>query len=457
MLAEIITLMESGHLAEAEDAALAHVGESPEDSQCWSLLVVLAAQRGDLSLAIERSDRTLEIAPTDVRAWLNRGNLERLRSNRAEAVRAYEQVLELSPGHDSAGFNLAALAEEEERWTEAEARYRSILARHPGHAETLYNLARLLGSEPHLREEEAIDLYARSLAVAPFHIDAWRNRAHLLRRVGRDAGAIESYRRVLELDPEDTTCRHLLAALEGVTPASAEPEYVTGLFDRFAPTYDHDFGERLGYEGATRLAADLLRVIGDSWDDRDPVRVLDLGCGTGLFLEQLLQQSEADGKPRFAAMGVDLSPEMLARAEAKEFYERLDRAEAVTWLRGGDSLFDLVALADVLIYVGDPAPLLDAAASRLGVGAFLAFTVELADSAEESGAPSPPGGSESSVHLLRRTGRFAHREQALRALVAERGYEVRSWQRGPLRREKGEILEGLCVVARRADEREGQP
>ncbi|MCA9754598.1 MAG: tetratricopeptide repeat protein [Candidatus Eisenbacteria bacterium] len=425
---QILEALQSGRLEEAETAALAEVERDPHDSLSWSVLSVIAAQRGDLPLAIERSDRALAVGPADVGLWINRGNLERLRGAREDARLAYEKVLELAPENDAAAFNLGALAEEDQDWQAAESRYRSILRRRPDHPETLYNLARLVGRSG--SEDEAITLYDRALESSPFHADSWRNRGHLLRRLGRDDEAAASYRHVLELDPSDATCRHLLAALEGAALDSAEPAYVSALFDRFAATYDHDFCERLGYEAGSRLARDVLEVA-DGW--KELVRVLDLGCGTGLFLDSLVQGMHPAGLG-ISATGVDLSQEMLAKAAERGLYETLERGDLIEWTVRSAEQFDLVALADVLIYVGALGPLLESVRPRLAPGGLLAFTVE-------RGAESGPS------HELRRSGRFAHSPTSVRELLEESGFLVRSWKEGTLRREKGSPVAGLYVVA----------
>lgn len=443
MLTDILALVEARRLEDAEALALTEVALRPEDAECWSLLAVLAVQRGDLGTAVERSDRALAADPASARAWLNRGNLEGLRGDRAAAVRAYERVLAIHPSSDAAEFNLAIVAEEDGRSEEAEERYRRILTRSPGHPETLYNLARLLAATPGGRHDEAAAvLYARATQAAPLHVASWRNRAHLLRRLGRDDEAADCYRQVLVLEPGDATSRHLLAALEGAALTGAEPAYVEALFDRFASTYDEDFAERLGSEAAPRLVALLLAAA--PWlGTQTGLSVLDAGCGTGLFLAELAQR--IGPSPGLAAVGVDLSAAMLARAEARGLYAELVQAELLVWLAQSRASFDLVAACDVFGYLGDPAPLLSAVGSRLRAGGLLAFTAEY--------APELPAGMPA---VLSRSGRFQHAEEPLRIALRTAGYELRAWSRGPLRRERGEAVEGIYAVAARAETEGGQ-
>lgn len=79
----------------------------------------------------------------------------------------------------------------------------------------------------------------------------------------------------------------------------------------FAPHYDADFAEGLGYQMPALVAAryrELAKV--------DDAPVADIGCGTGLVASHL----SAGG---MVIDGFDISPEMLARARAKNLYRNL--------------------------------------------------------------------------------------------------------------------------------------
>ncbi|MEZ4651575.1 MAG: hypothetical protein R3E97_22805 [Candidatus Eisenbacteria bacterium] len=134
------------------------------------------------------------------------------------------------------------------------------------------------------------------------------------------------------------------------------------------------------------------------------------------------------------ATGVDLSAEMLSKAAERGLYGTLERADLVAWARSCTDQFDLVVLADVLVYLGALGPILGAIRPRLAPNGLLAFTVE------RSADGGPP-------HELRRTGRFAHSPTALRELLESTGFIVRSWKEAPLRRERGVPVDGLYVVA----------
>jgi predicted TPR repeat methyltransferase len=89
------------------------------------------------------------------------------------------------------------------------------------------------------------------------------------------------------------------------------PEEVRRLYADWAASYDDEIAEA-GYATPARVAA-ALRAAG-----AEPTRpVLDFGCGTGISGAAL----RAAGFE--VCDGVDLTPEMLALAEAKGLYRRL--------------------------------------------------------------------------------------------------------------------------------------
>jgi SAM-dependent methyltransferase len=109
---------------------------------------------------------------------------------------------------------------------------------------------------------------------------------------------------------------------------------------------------------------------------RDPLRVLDVGCGNGR-----LAQALAEKLPTLAYVGVDASPPLLERARSRaprgatfRLADFVERAPDAALPRGP---FDAVALFGVLHGVPGASrrrALLAAAASRLAAGGLLALT-----------------------------------------------------------------------------------
>ncbi|MEI8396338.1 MAG: methyltransferase domain-containing protein, partial [Rhodospirillaceae bacterium] len=157
------------------------------------------------------------------------------------------------------------------------------------------------------------------------------------------------------------------------------------------------------------------------------LEVLDAGCGTGLCAPVL--------RP-FARhlTGIDVSERMLDLARQRGLYDRLIRAELTEALAERENCFDLIAVADVLCYLGDLKPVIAALARALRPDGALAFTAEQ--------APDP-----NTAYRLAAHGRYLHGESALRALLGAEGLTVAGLSVANLRNEDGQPSPNLVMLA----------
>jgi SAM-dependent methyltransferase len=144
----------------------------------------------------------------------------------------------------------------------------------------------------------------------------------------------------------------------------------------------------LGYRVPEDLHALLMKT------GRHFTNILDLGCGTGLASPLLRQIGTR-------LTGIDLSPRMLEKAAERQLYDCLIESEVGAFLAQTNETFDLVIAADLLVYFGDLAPLLQGIAAVLEPGGLFALNVETTTRADFVGLPS---------------GRFAHAAGYIEAL-----------------------------------------
>ena len=100
--------------------------------------------------------------------------------------------------------------------------------------------------------------------------------------------------------------------------------------------------------------------------------MLDLGCGTGLVGTAFRAQVDH-------LTGVDLAAGMIEQARRRSLYDRLETAELTAFLAAevvAGRRYDLVLAADVLVYVRDLSPVVDAVRRVLAPRGLFAFTVE---------------------------------------------------------------------------------
>lgn len=91
----------------------------------------------------------------------------------------------------------------------------------------------------------------------------------------------------------------------------------------FASHYDASFAGAMGYIYPGIVARALIEV------DYSPGPILDVGCGTGLVAAELRAKGVMD-----PIDGVDLSPEMLVKAEEKALYQSLYEIDLTAELMG---------------------------------------------------------------------------------------------------------------------------
>jgi len=278
-----------------------------------------------------------------------------------------------------------------------------------------------------------------------------------LRRVGALPVAIGEFQRALRLDPDSAEARaqlgqawldagepeKALEAFEAVAPDAvpnlaakiaqaramrARPRsdagYVRHLFDQFSTDYDGRMRGQLAYQ-----APEVLRGLADLvMPGRIALSVLDLGSGTGLagvVFRDLAARLD----------GVDLSPQMIAKARARGIYDALEIGDIETALAQPGARYDLVLAADTLVYLGDLEPVFSGVVRRLGDGGFFLFTVERGEGAGYELGPKR---------------RWRHSETYLRELAAAHGLDVAGLVECAPRTEAGVPVPGLAVALSRA-------
>lgn len=381
---------------------------------------------GDLAAAARLYGQVLALRPEDANALNLLGLVHRQRGELPQALALIRRAVARQP---RAPVFLAALGgtlAEAGQLPEAVRVLRAALAIRPGDGVSQRNLGQALAALGQARE--ALAPLRKAVALMPDSAEAHLALAHARREAGDAAGAVRAARDALALPglaPElAQQARFLLAALgKGSVPDRAPAGYVRSLFDQYAPRFDEDLTNRLGYRTPAELAA-LLRDCGVAADrSRD---VLDLGCGTGLSglaLAPFARRLE----------GLDLSPRMLAEAARQNCYAALHEADLLHFLPRAAARFDLIAAADVLNYLGDLGPALRAIAAALRPGGIAAFSVEVGEAAP---------------YALGEGMRYRHALPHLRGLCAAAELQPLAERSVVLRQEKGQPVQGALMVLR---------
>ena len=481
-----LALHQRGELDNARQAYLAILENSPQHANTLHLLGVVVKQQGDPVQAIdwiaqaiaidphqptmhcnlgaawqevgepERAltsyDAALALTPGYALAWSNRGNSLRSLGRRDDACTSYQRALALRPDYPEALCNLAVTLHDLGADEQALAAAHRALSLRPRYVDAmcasgnaLHGLQRyaqaaeqfglaLALDERHAQAwcwrgialqklqdyDGAVEHYQQAIALRPGFADAFHYMGNALLALNRQAAALAAWRTALALGGDTETLAFAIAANEGGAPPAAAPAaYVTALFDDYAERFEQHLVETLAYSTPALIGAAL-----DTIDLQDRLVTLDLGCGTGLCAPVLRARSRT-------LTGVDLSPKMLEQARSRHAYDVLACADIGAWLTDCVDSFDLVVAADVLVYFGDLAPLMEQVSGRLHAGGWFACSVET-----HAGAG----------FVLQMSSRYAHALEYMEEVARAAGMHVRATQPAVLRRDRGEAVHGAIVL-----------
>ena len=260
----------------------------------------------------------------------------------------------------------------------------------------------------------------RAMELDPTNHMAWYNLGEIAHCLGKRDEARAAYEKYMEGYPDDGEVEHILIALRDETPDRASDRAIQHIYRNFAASYESRMVDELKYAGPQRMIEAVDSVTGV----KEGLTVLDMGCGSGL--------GGINFRPRAASLtGIDLSPEMVELARARNLYDRLEVAEITEWLARDQDQFDLIVSTDCIIYFGDLTALVAAAARRLKPGGTFALSTELGDRAP---------------FRLTDSGRYSHHPDHMRDVAQKAGLKVGGISEGFLRTEYGKDVIGLFTV-----------
>jgi predicted TPR repeat methyltransferase len=456
---QALGLHQQGQLEAAETIYRQILQTDPRHGDALQFLGVIAAQRGQAQAAVDFMDQALAINSGNASLWSNRGGALLQLNRHADALDSYDRALAINPRHADALHNRGLTLHNLQRTEEALASYDRALAIRPDYpqalnhrgialckldrrAEAVVSFRRAIALEPasaelhgnlgvallELRQPEAAEAHLRKALDGGIRsTEVFQSLALILYQREHFKAATEVYRQWHAHDPDNPIARHMAAAGSDATPERADDQYVAELFDNFAASFETTL-LGLGYRVPELLTAQIKTELGT---ETATLRILDAGCGTGLaapLLRPLASQ----------LVGVDLSSAMLDRARERKLYDELAVAELCAFMAERPAAFDLIILADTLVYFGALEQAFSTAHRALTPGGILAFAVE--------SRPAADGGPDYRLELH---GRYNHRTDYVTQLLSTAGYALRTIQPIVIRRELNADVAGIAVVARR--------
>ncbi len=425
LLKKAVHKHEAGHYAAAEELYKKILRKSPEHVDGNYMLGTLYAETGRLQSALKIMRQALALKPDSPYIQNNLGNIYRLLHQYPEAAQCYERALQLQPAMAQAANNLGVVVKAQGDDTAAEQLFRRALALDRALVDASYNLGNVFWDRD--ERQQALEYYREVLAAQPCHGRALDRVGDYWLATGDREQALACFRKYLECAPQDECGVALKMAYlgHGVVPARQPEQLVLETYARKAAQWDSDVVR----PDMRFLGPELLRnYMQQEFGTFSGLRVLDLGCGTGLCGEFLRAGAQR-------LVGVDLSPAMLAQARSKACYDELVCADVEQYLRQCTQVFDLVTASGVVIFFGELAPLFGAVAGILAPGGHFLFTVY--QSAEQ------PIQVRGNYH-------FAHHADYLRNRAAQAGLAVLALQSIVHEYEGGVAQPGYLVCLRTA-------
>ena len=386
--------------------------EAPAEAMV-DLLIELYKQRQFSDMA-EKAETLSGQFPNSFMVWSLLGAANKGLGKLKEARNSFERVTILNPGYADGFNNLAVVLQEQGDVFNAAKAYQKAILIKPDYFEAHYNLGNALRHQGML--SDAIVSYKKALSLNPNYVDAHNNIGAILADQKKFDEAIIAYQRALLIDPSNSQARHMMSSLKGETTSSAPQEYVESLFDDYANRFDEALVGKLEYQ-TPKILSDLIQ----NFDKRDTLgSILDLGCGTGLFGNEIRGNCEN-------LEGIDLSKFMLNRAQHKNIYNKLHQADISYHLANARLDFDYFVAADVFVYIGDLSEIFRLVRSNNQRRGKLVFSTEHL---------------EGRGFQLLNTGRYAHSQHYVEQLCAENNYRLTYFSTTNLRKDRGAVIVG---------------
>ncbi|MBI5450274.1 MAG: tetratricopeptide repeat protein [Gammaproteobacteria bacterium] len=413
-----------GRLDEAEAVYQQLLSITPDEHTALHFLGILLHQRDRSDAALAMIIRSIELSPPQP-AWYNDlGNVLMERGEFAAAAGIFSQSLTLEPSDANVWNNLGAALQRCERLDEACAAFETSIALNPEVSHALNNLAALLSAQG--KDNEAAEYYCRAFVLEPHDGKAKNMLGIAYYKLGRIADAAEIYRQWLFEAPGNATALHLYAACSGVNvPARASDDYIEETFDDYAKNFDDKLVGDLSYKGPDIITQALARF-------RVPEQRLDIldgGCGTGLCGPRIAPYARQ-------LVGVDLSSKMLEIARQCGVYNALHKAELTRFLLDHPAAFDVIVIADTLIYFGSLDEVFTVSANALRPGGLLIFTHEQASDITAHGN-----------YQINPNGRHSHDTDYVRASLKSAGFDVQTMDAVEIRKEFTVPVAGWVTTA----------
>ena len=422
-LLDVSQKIERDQLKEAATLLNALVKSAPNDARIHFVAASLAQKAGNPTTSLESLERALDLAPTWVEAHIEHIRAISQQRQLQLAVDAGIEALELCGDSLPLLEMCSAVAAPAGDYSAQEGFLERALLLEPRRVDILNALgvcARRLGNSARAEKH-----FNRARELAPGNVISITSLAAIAQSRGDVESAARDMALARQLAPDDDIVAFNAGVASGETPRTMPDAMVTSLFDDLAGGFDKHAVGQLQYVVPRRFSEIILERYPDRVFD-----LLDLGSGTGLVGVYL-------GRIQGALIGVELSSKMIEEAAKHGLYHRFHQVNLQDALAATPpEQYDVIAAADVFIYVGDLATVVADAYKVLRPGGLFLFSCEKTETTEAD-------------LVLRATQRYAHGENSIRDLCVAAGYSSVKIESLVLRTEAGLPVLGFVCHAER--------
>ena len=415
---------------------------------------------------IEFAEKALECQANNFAALLNLGNAYYAMGKNEEALNYYNEAYKLNPNSYNVLLNLASTYYNLGGFPEAVEFAQKAVEKRPTSADPYIVAGNALIEL--FRNEEATVFLKKASEIAPASAWLCNSIANMFQKMGDwkqclyytwkafglkqghvsaddhinlayilyeavDDGQTDLVERYLQrwenLYPNNPIVHHACCALRHEQKLEdMDLNYVKHMFDGFASSFD-DILKALDYKVPTLIAEKLKNNLKTKLFKKQ--RILDLGCGTGLCAEAMLQYF-----PNEEYYGVDISEKMLERAERKNIYTALYADDIINFLDNNEMQFHAVIAGDVLTYAGNLKPCFRRLTTALKINGWFCFSVS-------------KNTIDTSDYFLTPSGRVVHSLGYVRRLLKYYGFKALAIDETVLRHEGAREIQGYVILAQK--------
>ena len=458
-MAHAIQLHQAGRIRKAEAIYRQIVQNQPGHADAQHLLGLVCHQTGQHDLAYTHITRAISLNPKAALYHNNLGEVCRALNRLDEAHACYARALALQPGLLEAHRNIGLTLHAQKKSDQAETYLRQTIEHHPNYLGGYWALLTILKDQN--KPEEILQVCDAGLLHNPLDLSLLHAKGHTLRTTGQlelaarhyrqaieqqpqlpelyqylrailtqlgdTEGMIESLKNEIQLSPGNASAKHLLASLQNITTDRAPATYVSELFNSYADSFDQHLVGKLDYRTHILVAQTLRDTLGKAALDLD---ILDLGCGTGLFGEEIKDIKKT-------LVGIDLASRMIDRCKERGIYDELIVGDLVDYLvEVKPGRFDLIVATDVFVYLGDLLPVFSQVSRILQSGHWFAFSLETSQEGSES-------------FLLGASGRYQHSQAYIERLCTDFNFEINRFTQATIRKQNNQPIAGYIYLLKK--------